>query len=97
LHALYPTIPDAPILTGVVAFVLSAVGGVVALQYQRLVRETMRAIRVRFTRTRRSEALARLRGERARLFDQLMQLGEGLDLPGKVDADGRILAKKSTV
>jgi 1-acyl-sn-glycerol-3-phosphate acyltransferase len=96
LHSLYPTIPNAPILTGVVAFVLSAVGGVVALHYQRLVRETMRAIRVRFTRTRRSEFLGRLRAERARLFDQLMRLAEGLDLPGTVSADGRILAKKST-
>jgi 1-acyl-sn-glycerol-3-phosphate acyltransferase len=94
LHALYPTIPNAPILTGVVAFVLSALGGVVALQYQRLVQETMRSLRVRFTRTRRSDTIRRLQTERARLFDRLMQLAEGLDLPGTVATDGRILAKE---
>lgn len=97
LHALYPTIPNAPILTGVVAFVLSGLGGVVALQYQRLAQETMRSLRVRFTRSRRSDTIRRLQAERARLFDRLMQLAEGLDLPGRVATDGRVLAKEPIV
>ncbi len=97
LHAVYPTIPDAPILTGALAFVLSALGGVVAFQYQRLVQETMRSLRVRFTRSQRSETIRRLRAERARLFERLMSLAEGLDLPGRVTPDGRILATKPMV
>jgi 1-acyl-sn-glycerol-3-phosphate acyltransferase len=91
LHTLYPQIPNAPMLTGVVAFVLSVIGGVVALLYQRLVRETWRSIRVRLTRARRSEAIERLRQERSRLYDQFMHLSEGLDLPGVVARDGRIV------
>ena len=92
LHAAYPAIPEAPLLSGVLAFILSAVGGAVALQYLRLARETARAIRVRLTRSRRTRSIERLRRERAEIHERVMELAEGLDLPGTVGADGRIRA-----
>ncbi len=92
LHDAYPTIPEAPLLTGAIAFVLSALGGAVALVYLRLVRATARAIRVRLTRARSEEAIRRLRRERAEIFDRVMELAAGLELPGTVAADGRIVA-----
>jgi len=91
LAGLYPAIPHAPLLTGALAFLLSAVGGAVALVYWRLANQTLRSVRVRFTRARRRAAVARLRGERGELFAAIMALGEGLDLPGTVAADGRVL------
>ena len=91
LHASYPQIPDAPLLTGVLAFVLSAVGGAVALHYWRLARATARAIRVRFTRARRAASIRRLKKERGEIFDVVMQLSDGLELPGEVAEDGRIV------
>jgi hypothetical protein len=91
LHDFYPQIPNAPVITGVVAFMLSAVGGVVALMYQRWVSRTMRSIRVRLTQARRSDSIRRLKEERSRLFDRLMKLADGLELPGEVAEDGRIL------
>ncbi len=92
LHDAYPTIPDAPLLTGVLAFILSALGGTVALVYVRLVRATARTIRVRLTRARSDQAIRRLRRERSEIFDQVMELATGLELPGTVAADGRIVA-----
>ena len=91
LHAGYPQVPDAPLLTGLLAFVLSAVGGVVALHYWRLARATARAIRVGFTRARRGAAIRRLRKERSEIFRQVMVLADGLELPGEVAEDGRIV------
>ncbi len=91
LHATYPQIPDAPLLTGMIAFVLSAAGGVVALHYWRLARGTARAIRVRFTRARRAASIRRLRKERGEIFRVVMQLADGLELPGEVTEDGRIV------
>ena len=95
LHATYPTVPEAPVLTGVVAFVLSALGGAVALIYLRLVRSTAHAIRVRLTRARSAAAIRRLRHERSEIFDQVMALAAGLELPGTVAADGRIVSADS--
>jgi 1-acyl-sn-glycerol-3-phosphate acyltransferase len=74
LSALYPQIRDAPILTGVVAFVMSALGALLAFHYQRLALQTLRALRVRFTRWRRSATLERLRAERADLYEDLRRL-----------------------
>jgi len=91
LHTLYPQIPNAPVITGAFAFFLSALGGIVALMYQRWVSRTMRSIRVRLTQARRSDSIKRLREERSRLFDRLMELSAGLELPGEVAPDGRIL------
>ncbi len=95
LHDTYPTIPDAPLLSGVLAFFLSAISGTVALIYLRLVRSTARAIRVRLTRARSEKAIERLRQERAAIFDQVMVLASGLDLPGTVAEDGRIVRRDS--
>jgi len=92
LHQAYPQVPDAPLLTGAIAFVLSGLGGVVALVYLRLVRSTAHAIRIRLTRARAGEVIRRLRRERSGIFDQVMQLAQGLELPGTVAADGRIIA-----
>ena len=91
LHTLYPQVPNAPVITGVFAFVLSALGGVIALMYQRWVSRTMRSIRVRLTQARRSQSIQRLKEERSRLFDRLMELSEGLELPGEVTPDGRVV------
>jgi hypothetical protein len=92
LHDAYPSIPDAPFSSGVLAFLLSGLGGLVALIYLRLVRSTARAIRVRLTRARSERAIRRLRRERSEIFDRVMELAAGLELPGAVAADGRIVA-----
>lgn len=91
--ALFPTVPKAPLVTGALAFGLSALGGLVALHYSRLLAITRRAVRVRLTRARRRRALARLREERGRLHDAILGLAQGLDLPGTVAPDGRIVAE----
>ena len=90
VHAAFPTLPDTPVLAGLFVVALGALGGVVALRYQRLALETARALRVRLTRARRRATLAHLRVERAKLCDQVLALAEGLDLPGSIGADGRI-------
>lgn len=94
LSSLFPNIPEAPIWTGALAFVLCALGGLVALHYSRLLAVTRRAVRVRLTRTRRRSALEHLRVERGRLHDAILGLAVGLDLPGTVAPDGRILARE---
>jgi len=94
LSVLFPNFPDAPIWTGALAFALCALGGLVALHYSRLLAVTRRAVRVRLTRTRRRSALEHLRQERARLHDAILELAVGLDLPGLVAPDGRILARE---
>lgn len=78
LAAVYPQIPDRPVLTAVLAFLLSAFGGLLALQYRRLAAETLRAVRVGLTRARRSRAIRRLKAERSRLFDELLALDKRL-------------------
>jgi 1-acyl-sn-glycerol-3-phosphate acyltransferase len=93
LHAIWPTIPDTPVLAGGVVVLFGIVGGLVALPYSRLVQETLRAIRVRLTRARRSDAVKRLRRERAGLFEAVVGLAEGLELPGHVSASGRIVTE----
>jgi 1-acyl-sn-glycerol-3-phosphate acyltransferase len=97
LHTAYPQIPNAPLLTGILAFFLSALGGIVALQYLRLARETARAIRVRLTRARRANTIDRLLKERSEIYEQVMGMAQGLDLPGIVAADGRILQEGESI
>ncbi len=92
MRATWPGLPDAPWLAAAVTVVLGILGGMLALRYSRLVRETMRAVRVRLTRARRRVAVARLRVERAELFDAVMALAAGLELPGTVLPSGRIAA-----
>lgn len=90
LHDLYPAIPDTFILAGLMTALLSIAGGATALRYLRLARETGRAIRVRLTRERRRLTIARLRVDREEIFEGLMEIASGLDLPGRVEADGSI-------
>jgi glycerol-3-phosphate O-acyltransferase/dihydroxyacetone phosphate acyltransferase len=92
LHAAFPTIPDTPILAGVVVALLSAFGGAMAVRYLRVARETTRAVRVRLTRAMRTRTIARLRVERAEIHDALAGLSEELELPGEVLPDGRVVA-----
>ncbi len=74
LSQLYPRFRGAPVLTGALAFTLSAAGAMVALHYQRIARQTLHAVRVRITRWRRSSTLERLRAERASLYEALRRL-----------------------
>lgn len=90
LHALYPAVPDTPILAGTTMALLSFAGGAVAARYLRLSRETLRAVRVRLTRERRRLTIARLRVDREELFDALIAMSQGLELPGSVQPDGSI-------
>jgi glycerol-3-phosphate O-acyltransferase / dihydroxyacetone phosphate acyltransferase len=93
LHGLFPgRVPEAPWLAGVVTFLLCSVGGLVAVRYLRLARETYRAIRVRLTRAMRRRAVNRLARERAVLFEAAQALAQGLELPGEVTPEGRITA-----
>jgi hypothetical protein len=71
---LYPQFRGAPLLTGTLAFMLSALGAMVALHYQRVASQTLRAVRVRLTRWRRAATLDRLKAERAFLYDELRRL-----------------------
>ena len=92
LQAAYPALPDVPALSGIALALLAALGGAAAVRYLRVARETARAVRVRLTRALQRRAIARLRSERAELCDSVLALGEGLELPGAVLADGRVVA-----
>ncbi len=83
-------LPQQPALVFLFTLALAVLGGMVALRYLRLARETARAVRVRLTRRSQQAAILRLRTERAAICDQLIALGEGLELPGNVQPDGRI-------
>ncbi len=91
IGAAVPGIPNAPILAGVFTVLLGIVGGMVALQYLRVARDTARAVRVRFTRARRRVTLARLKIERSEIYDELMAMMGDLALPGAVASDGRVV------
>jgi glycerol-3-phosphate O-acyltransferase / dihydroxyacetone phosphate acyltransferase len=93
LHQLFPQVPQAPWLAGVVTFLLCAAGGWVAVRYTRLAAETYRALRVRLTRARRRRTVERLARERAAIYEAALALSEGLELPGAVDPTGQISAK----
>ncbi|MDT0633121.1 1-acyl-sn-glycerol-3-phosphate acyltransferase [Rubrivirga sp. S365] len=80
LHALFPALPDAPLLAGLAVFVLSAVGGALALRWGELVQETRRAVRVRRVRARRRDVVARLQNQRMDLAERFRGLADGLDL-----------------
>ncbi len=90
VHGVFPSLPDTPVLAGLLVVLLGALGGMLALRYLRLVRETARAVRVRLTRRRRKRALQWLLRERAELCDALTTFSQGLELPGTVMEDGRI-------
>ncbi len=90
LHDLYPAIPDNFVTAGITVGLLGFLGGAASIRYLRLARETVRSVRVRLTRSRRALTIARLKLDRAELFEALMGMGEGLKLPGSVALDGRI-------
>jgi len=92
LGGVFGVLRGVPLAAGLVAAILSAVGGAVAIRYRRLTGETLRAIRVRRTRRVRAEEIERLRGVRARLHDLVIGLSSDLDLPGVVAPDGRVVS-----
>jgi len=91
IRSAFPGMPDNALSSSLATVGLGILGGALALRYLRLVRETSRAVRVRLTRKRRQDSVARLRSVRARLCDKLAALAEGLELPGEVSEDGRVV------
>lgn len=91
LRAALPGVPDVPVLAGVVMGLLCLIGGAAGLRYLRVARETARAVRVRLLRRWRRREIERLRAERSELFEVIMTFAVGLELPGRVAADGRIV------
>ena len=82
--------PDAPFWTAACAFALATAGGFLALRYAELAAETWRALRISFMRRKYAIAVAHLREERSALHDAIEAMGEGIPLPGRLSADGRI-------
>lgn len=95
LHAASVWIPANPLAAGIAIAATSALGGALAWHYARVARETLRAVRVRFTRARRRIALARLRVERGELCDGIEEMMGGLSLPGNVESDGRVVGARA--
>ena len=85
-------LPSRSLASGLLAAVTSALGGLLAVRYLRLVNETQRALKARFLRSWRARLVARTIDRRARLHDALIQLVAGVDLPGQVRPDGSIEA-----
>jgi 1-acyl-sn-glycerol-3-phosphate acyltransferase len=77
LDAAY-ALPDTKAVAGVWIAVLSAVGGMIALRYLRVARQTARALRVRLTKWQRLRSLTRLRAQRTRLYDRLVALSRSV-------------------
>ena len=93
LHEAFPIIPDIPGIVAIAAIMLGFLSGMVALRYTEYSAETFHAIRVQITRKRRKHLLSDLRETRSRLYERFARLEEGLDLPGFVAPDGRIISK----
>lgn len=86
----FPAVPRAPWSAALCTVAIGALGGVLALRYAELVRQTWQSLRIRLTRHRRRMSVAWLRSERAALHDQITAMAEGLPLPGAVAYDGRL-------
>ena len=84
LAEVVPGLPSAPLAAGLAVFVLSAVGGVVALLYSEIAVGAWRAVRARVVRWRHAGRLPALREQRAALFDRFAALAEGLPESGGV-------------
>ena len=95
LHLTFPTIPDVPVLVAVLTIIFAMISGFLALRYNELSQETYRAIRVQITKTKKKESIEQLVAERARLFEKVSLLEVGLDLPGQVAPDGRIVSRET--
>jgi glycerol-3-phosphate O-acyltransferase / dihydroxyacetone phosphate acyltransferase len=91
VHSVFPAIPNTPILAGIVVSLLSVLGGLISLRYLRLARETIRAVKVRLTMSRRRSSITHLQAERSALFDAVEALTAEMDLPGRVTPDGRVV------
>jgi hypothetical protein len=81
LHAHFPALPSVPWLAAWSTLALAIGGGFVALRYAELSRDALRSLRVRFTRRRYQESVARLRQERAQLTDAVVELSRDVPLP----------------
>ena len=92
LHLAFPSIPDVPVVVAVLTVILGILGGLLALRYNELARQTLHAVRVRVTRRRRKRTVEHLLETRSRLYEEFVRLGEGLHLPGAVAADGTIVS-----
>jgi hypothetical protein len=90
IQQIAPWLPDRPLWAALLMIPLSIVGGLVMLRYVALANATWHALRIRLTRGRRARSLLRLKVERRRLYDAVMDLAQGLELPGVVEPDGRI-------
>lgn len=90
LHARFPAVSEVPCLAAASTVALAIGGGFLALRYAEMARETLESLRVRFTRRLYREALERLRRERSELTDAIVKMAEGVELPGRAHADGRV-------
>ena len=91
VRALFPSVPDLPVLVVLSTVAFAVVGGYLALVYSELSAQTYRALKVRVLRSRRISLIRQLVGERAELCTELLRLGDGLDLPGQRLPDGRLV------
>jgi hypothetical protein len=80
--ARYEWLPDVPLLFGILLAVLSIIGAAHVLRYQLAARQAFKNLRVRFRRARQRRLIEAALAERAAIFDELMVLAEGLQLPG---------------
>lgn len=92
VHDLYPRIPHLPWLTGVLAALLSALGGVLVVVWGRLSRRVGRGLVVLGKRRIARAAIGRRLAERAAIFDAACALAGDLELPGRIGPGGRILS-----
>ena len=92
LHAVFPDLPDTPLWTGLLVTVLAFASGVLVLKFTEWERLTRQRLRAYFARQRRRDRIADLRATRADLYDRLLGLGEGLDLPDDVTGMGSRVA-----
>jgi glycerol-3-phosphate O-acyltransferase / dihydroxyacetone phosphate acyltransferase len=74
LQSQFSHLPRVAPLQGVAAAALSVAGGVLALRWIHLAKETMRSVRVRIVRRRRRSDLEALRVERASLYATMLRL-----------------------
>ena len=86
----FPSLPDTPLVTGLVLAAAAIVGGAHALGYQRLARQAWKNLRIRFRRRMKRVVIVETLALRAGIFDDIMAIAEGLDLPGSVLPDGSI-------
>ena len=85
LVAGYPTIHYSPLLTGLIAFALSWLGGILVVHFRQIASEAKRALGVRFTLTRRRQAVNQLLEQRAALYERFVDLDARLEGPRATD------------